>query len=133
MTPEEKAIKAAADKQAKLIADAVSIAVAESQKKSNEAQAVAISEAVDKAVATALKGVKESKSTNGKDKARNKTMQTRALNLSQSTEKVGFKATEDHGKMVKGKTYIVSENIAEILEMKEIGNKCELPKKEKKK
>ena len=99
------------------------------EKKTQEA----IDKAIDKAVATAVaKALAGGKPTNGKDKARNKMMQTKALNLSQSTEKVGFKATQDHGKMVQGKTYVVSENIAEILEMKEIGNKCELPKKVKK-
>lgn len=91
-----------------------------------------IDDAVSKAVAEALSKVSAKSGGGTEDKAskvQNKMMYTRALNVSQSTEKVGFKPSKDHGTMVKGKIYPVSENIAEILELKELGSKCDLPKK----
>ena len=47
-------------------------------------------------------------------------------NVSQSVKRVGFKCEKDHGGLVKGKLYKVSENIAEILELKGLGVKCDI-------
>lgn len=90
-----------------------------------------IDDAVSKAVAEALSKV-SSNAPNKADNAQQKVMHTRALNVSQSKELVGFKPSANHGSMVKGKIYPVSENVAEILELKELGSKCDLPKKAKK-
>jgi len=44
-------------------------------------------------------------------------------NVTKSTEKVIFVASKDSNGLEKGKEYQVSENVAEILEMKSLGNK----------
>ena len=41
--------------------------------------------------------------------------------VSQSTEAVDFVASKDHGKMIKGTVYSVSQNVAEILEARGLG------------
>ena len=41
--------------------------------------------------------------------------------VSQSGKAVEFECTKDHGKLKKGKTYEVSQNVGEVLELKGLG------------
>tara|TARA_R100001244_G_scaffold132297_2_gene107946 strand:- start:902 stop:1090 length:189 start_codon:yes stop_codon:yes gene_type:complete len=43
--------------------------------------------------------------------------------VSQSTKEVSFKASKNHKRLIKDEVYIVSENVAEILESKGLGKK----------
>ena len=41
--------------------------------------------------------------------------------VSQSGKAVEFKCTKNHGKLKEGKTYAVSQNVGEVLELKGLG------------
>ncbi len=62
-------------------------------------------------------------STNKKKVTKGESIKLDSSGVTQSVKKVVFVASKDSNGLEKGKEYQVSENVAELLELKALGNK----------